>query len=220
MTLLDTRWVNDTIIKSYLMLLGEFADKHREDCPTLADVQLMKCSLFYGYLVDTTGEYQFYRVRQSFRRDKKLMLRELLLLPVNYSENHWILVVINIKRSRFELYDPSWTKQRAPKYKTILENVRSWMRDEYNTDHRRTFYVAEYHEHILDWPFHVPTKTQIPQQTDGSSCGIFVMAYARELTLGRRVEDSQFKNKHVAATRKRISLDVKEQTIARTVGAK
>lgn len=218
LTVLGTRWVNDTVIKSYLTLLADFSEKQRPDSPSLADVQLLKCSLFYNVLIDSVGEYEFHRARQMFRRDKQLMLRQLLLLPVLFDKNHWVLAVINIQSSRFELYDPAWKKSQARKYEKVLSNLRKWMRDEYSADHRRTNYLPEYYMAIETWESHVPSKTEIPQQTDAYSCGVFIMAYACQLTLGGRVEDLKFAMKHVPAYRKRVSLDVKSQTVSNTIG--
>ena len=98
-----------------------------------------------------------------------------VLIPVNVDNLHWVLVVVDILARQFLYYDSLCGGGAAP----ILQVVRRWLRDEVaarlGEDAVRGWEIEEW-AGVMD--------VGLPHQSDGGSCGVFVMAAADCFSLG------------------------------------
>jgi sentrin-specific protease 1 len=92
-----------------------------------------------------------------------------IYVPINISNAHWVLVHIDVKqkaiwyRDSFCSYDAGCARSHAQ----FMCDVARFSRGlEWNVD---------------DWQCGKPADALIPKQTDGSSCGVFVLESARYL---------------------------------------
>jgi Ulp1 family protease len=96
-----------------------------------------------------------------------------ILVPVNFEQDHWVLVSVDLEQKRLMYIDPYPT---ADRHNLVLHNVRRWLRDALEIE-------ADAHpwEHLLDGPRHCP------RQEDSCSCGVYLCAYALHLAYNREM---------------------------------
>lgn len=164
-------WLNDELINGYLGLLGQCCatpDMKR------AGVHVMS-TYFYAKLAGASG-YNYEGVR---RWTKNVELRKclLVLIPVNVGNEHWILVVIDVRRRRFDVWDSFRTRHAA-----CVRIIRRYVADEW---------LHKYGEKLdIDaWPCEY--RKDAPLQHNGSDCGVFVCAVARCLAFAVAIDVSQ-----------------------------
>jgi Ulp1 family protease len=93
-----------------------------------------------------------------------------IFMPIHISGNHWILGVINYTMRRIELYDSMITT--APNDITKYNDIKQKMRKFIHVVSNKTIDIEE-----DMWGMLLPQCSQIPQQTNGHDCGIYVLGY-------------------------------------------
>jgi hypothetical protein len=86
-----------------------------------------------------------------------------LFVPINVGNYHWVLVVCDVQNNRLMGYDPLMKTMDNE-----LGNVERILRD----------------AHILAGPVVKETRTDMPEQRDGTSCGPAIIAYMLALARG------------------------------------
>lgn len=128
----------------------------------------------------------------------------LLLFPFNHDNSHWALAIIDVRRRRFCYIDSLGARETHG----IIPVLRQWLNDEV----RETEGTAMVEKLGIDsWKSVINPFT--PRQTDGSSCGIFMLYTAYLLELGRIPTFSQA---DVNTLRKRTALFLKGGTLPET----
>lgn len=144
---------------------------------------------FYGKLasIETTHEYNYEGVQRWTRLDLFphgiLYQYEQIFVPINIGSYHWSLAVIDIKNKQIRHYD-SLKHTRYQGEDNVLENLRQWVIDEYETKHQVI-------EDKNNWTFLKSRDINPPQQTNGIDCGVFAMVYADYLAERRVLNFSQ-----------------------------
>jgi hypothetical protein len=191
----DGGWLNDEIVNAYLTSLKQRAAK---DERTYFKSHAFS-SYFYEILSVKGGGYDYSRVRTWTRRFDLFAL-EKVCVPVHLG-NHWCLAVINFAARRFEYYD-SFGHDNEP----CLSRLRRYLADEHQDKKKAP--LAD----LDEWTDHVPKN--IPHQTNGYDCGVFMLEFARHAML--RVDNPSadvqfpFAQRDMLDCRNRIALELIE----------
>ena len=96
-TLADGAWLNDEVINFYVSLIAE---RSKNSC------DLPKVHSFSSFFYTQLSKKGYDGVRRWAKRAKvEIAKMDYVLIPVNISNTHWVLSVINLKKKRFEYYD-------------------------------------------------------------------------------------------------------------------
>ena len=108
-------------------------------------------------------------------------MQSIAFVPVNVTENHWLLVVIWIKaerREQIEIWDSMGGEEQILK--------RYLIRDIWKTVNNASSTITKLRTRQKSGTGTVKFDTQTPhsKQTDGSSCGVLVCLFAKALAEG------------------------------------
>ena len=113
----------------------------------------------YGYDFSSSIGYTDLWTSSDFLKD--------IIIPI-YKRGHWILIIINPGKKKTYVID-SFRQNRDD----ILKNIKEW----YNTNMtNRKFDINKEEYNIYKWKDfdHTNIPNTVPEQTDGTSCGVFV----------------------------------------------
>jgi len=201
-------WLNDEVINFYLELLVERSKRNRAAPPgTVAPSQrdAVHCYSTF-FLVKAAGSGNAGYVHKNvarWSRSAKIDVARLdkLLAPVHVGLNHWCCALANLRARRMEYYDSmGGTNDDA------LKLLRRYVADEVAAHHPELVKEMD----VLNWPLVTPGRTKLPQQNNGSDCGVFMlkfMDYASE----NRPFDFTFRD--MPYFRRRIALEIANQQV-------
>lgn len=223
-----TRWLNDEIINAYVYLINA----RNKEIFSKSDVSkgiprtVVFNTFFYTRLTATSSGYDYAGVRRWTHRAKVDVLNyDLILVPVNLGNHHWILGGIDMEREKFLFLDSmSGTDEVG-----VTDCLRRWLFDELRDKHGAE--VAK-RKKVFDWnkmeneyivrrtgvlPESLESKSalagrraMVPQQTDGGSCGVFMSKIADCLSLGLKV---YFMQPDILLIRQRMVLDLIRESV-------
>lgn len=156
--LLGSGWLTDELIDYYLELI--------QDQRPIVSV------LPTYFKAATKGAFKAFK-----EKFEGLQKKELILAPINCSNNHWFLLSLSMKKKTIEMYDslPSTSDGR---YALALKEVAIFLKP-----------ILD----ISNWKLELP-KQRCPRQTNSNDCGVFVLAFAEYLS---RKASLNFKQTHV-----------------------
>jgi hypothetical protein len=193
--LADGGWLNDEVVNAYMAALRVRAGK---DERTFFKVHTFS-SFFYELLSAKGRGYDYARVRTWSRRFDMFALDK-VFIPVHLG-NHWCLAIINFAARRFEYYD-SFGHDNEP----CLNRLRRYVADEHQDKKKEPLAGLD------EWTDHVPKN--IPRQTNGYDCGVFMLEFARHamLRVDNASADAQFPfaQRDMLDIRNRIALELIE----------
>ncbi|CAG8507682.1 2499_t:CDS:2 [Paraglomus brasilianum] len=169
-------WLSSDHINAYLSLLMS-NHKHIHAFPTYLYAKL-------------STKYDYASV-QRWTKKTCIFNKSIVFVPVNVTENHWLLVVIWIKAERREQIE-IWDSMGGEDYQREIGDVlKRYLIDEYARymEDREQRKLDDYkiETEIEKWPVNVKfdnTQTPHSKQTDGSSCGVLVCLFAKALAEG------------------------------------
>jgi len=133
-------------------------------------------TFFFSRLSARLGRYDYSGVsRWGAKLQLNLEAVDTILIPVNLQRTHWVLVNINVKGRSFLYYDSFGT----PDSGLVVPAVRRWLGDEVRT---RLGDNAASAWDVNSWP--LAESAGLPEQFDGGSSGVFVLAAADCFSLG------------------------------------
>lgn len=214
-----TRWLNDEIINAYVHLINE--RNTRLGSEGAAPRTYVFNTFFYTRLTSGAGGYDYAGVRRWTSRAKVDVLRhDLLLVPVNLGNHHWVLSGIDMKNHKVVYLDSMHGSDKA----NVVACLQRWIYDEVKSKHgakvaarfsEGSWEVQVNHYNlwrtgVLPFPLELPTMQagrlqRMPKQEDGGSCGVFIAKTADCLALGVIV---YLRQKDVRLVRKRMVLDL------------
>jgi Ulp1 family protease len=193
--LADGGWLNDEVVNAYMAALRVRAGN---DERTFFKVHTFS-SFFYELLSAKGRGYDYARVRTWSRRFDMFALDK-VFIPVHLG-NHWCLAIINFAARRFEYYD-SFGHDNEP----CLSRLRRYVTDEHQDKKKEPLAGLD------EWTDLVPKN--IPRQTNGYDCGVFMLEFARHamLRVDNASADSQFPfaQRDMLDIRNRIALELIE----------
>ncbi|OII75446.1 ULP1 like chllamydin domain-containing protease [Cryptosporidium ubiquitum] len=179
------QWLNDELINFYFSMLQERNDRQVSKGLKLR-VWLWN-SFFYTKLTNNQngGENGYcYKNVSRWTQRKKIDLFEydLVLLPINVNNVHWTLGVVNFKLGYIQYIDSLGGKFQdhlgCRKMSAIFfQNMSRYIQDEYLDKKKQEFPGRLKHFTNFSEP--------VPQQNNGSDCGVFTCMFAECLSEGR-----------------------------------
>ncbi|XP_065531257.1 sentrin-specific protease 2 isoform X2 [Lathamus discolor] len=166
-TLRDLHWLNDEVINFYLTLLVERNKK--EGYPAVHAFS----TFFYPKLI--SGGY---RAVRRWTRGVDLFKQDLILVPIHLRV-HWALAVIDVRKKTIKYFDS--TAQRGDK---ICETLFQYLQEE--SQEKRNLELT-----FSEWTLHSMESHEIPQQLNGSDCGVFMCKYADYISRDKPITFTQ-----------------------------
>ncbi|XP_066096957.1 sentrin-specific protease 2 isoform X4 [Saccopteryx bilineata] len=166
-TLRNYHWLNDEIINFYMNLLVERNKK--QGYPVLHAFS----TFFYPKL--KSGGYQAVK---RWTKGVNLFEQELILVPI-HRKVHWSLVVIDLRKKCLKYLDSMGQKGHR-----ICEILLQYLQDESKTKRNTDL-------NLLEWTHYSMKPHEIPQQLNGSDCGMFTCKYADYMSRDKPITFTQ-----------------------------
>ncbi|XP_010143337.1 PREDICTED: LOW QUALITY PROTEIN: sentrin-specific protease 2-like [Buceros rhinoceros silvestris] len=185
-TLCGLRWLNSEVINFYMKLLVERNKK--AGYPTVHAFN----TFFYTKL--TSGGYTGVR---RWTRGVDLFEQDIILVPIHL-RMHWALVVIDVRKKTITYYDS--LRQKGDKIcQTLFRYLQEESREKRNVDLASS-----------EWTLHSMEPHEIPQQLNGSDCGVFMCKYADYIS---RDEPITFTQRDMPGFRKKMAWEILHQQL-------
>uniref|UniRef100_A0A8C6YRM0 SUMO specific peptidase 2 n=1 Tax=Nothoprocta perdicaria TaxID=30464 RepID=A0A8C6YRM0_NOTPE len=166
-TLRNLQWLNDEIINFYMNLLME--RNRQEGYPALYAFS----TFFYPKLV--AGGYKAVR---RWTRGMDLFKQDLILVPIHLRV-HWALVVIDVRRKSIRYFD-----SMGQKGDKICGTLFQYLQEE--SKEKRNLELS-----FSEWNLRSMESHEIPQQLNGSDCGVFMCKYADYISRDKPITFTQ-----------------------------
>lgn len=166
-TLSHLNWLNDEVINFYMNLLVE-----RSRMPSLPTVHAF--NTFFYPKVKSDG----YSAVKRWTKKVDVFAMDLLLVPVHLGV-HWCLAVVDFRKKTISYYD-SMGGSNDEACRILLRYLK-----EECVDKRRVEFNAS------GWVLGSKRSQDIPQQMNGSDCGMFTCKYADYISKDRPIRFSQ-----------------------------
>ncbi|XP_072200714.1 sentrin-specific protease 2 [Excalfactoria chinensis] len=185
-TLNDLRWLNDEVINFYMNLLVERGKN--DDYPTVFAFS----TFFYPKLLS-----EGYRAVRRWTRNMNLFNQDIILVPIHL-RSHWTLVVVDVRKKTITYFD-SFGKKGTKICETIFQYLQeeSWEKQKVKLS-------------SSEWTLHSMESHEIPQQSNGSDCGVFMCKYADYVS---RDKPFTFTEKNMPYFRKRMVWEIIHQQL-------
>eukprot|EP00242_Pyramimonas_sp_CCMP2087_P011860 CAMPEP_0198203548 /NCGR_PEP_ID=MMETSP1445-20131203/6855_1 /TAXON_ID=36898 /ORGANISM="Pyramimonas sp., Strain CCMP2087" /LENGTH=309 /DNA_ID=CAMNT_0043874991 /DNA_START=248 /DNA_END=1177 /DNA_ORIENTATION=- len=174
MTLIPDTWINDEVVNLYT---------HWMQSTGSSRVHIYS-SFFWSRLASTPAGFDYKGVRR-WTKKLNVFAFDLLIIPINHNNRHWCLAVVDVTNSTIEYYDSMGSRKTGSKTgRLVVAHLERYLECEWE-DKRETF-RSEEKAGCRDqrWRSRYMTKKRIPRQYDGSSCGIFMLAFAEQRARG------------------------------------
>ncbi|KAH0512592.1 Sentrin-specific protease 2 [Microtus ochrogaster] len=166
-TLKNYQWLNDEVINFYMNLLVERSKK--QGYPALHAFS----TFFYPKL--KSGGYQAVK---RWTKGVNLFEQELVLVPI-HRKVHWSLVVMDLRKKCLKYLDSMGQKGHR-----ICEILLQYLQDESKTKRNTDL-------NLLEWTHYSMKPHEIPQQFNGSDCGMFTCKYADYISRDKPITFTQ-----------------------------
>ena len=127
------------------------------------------CSTFFYTKLMESGSYTYRNVARWTRR-VRLDTFSKILIPINLSNTHWILGVIDLIQGKVCGYDSNGGRSVS-----VIEPLRRYLADEVSN---KSLTISS---NVSQWPLEMVSG--IPQQNNCNDCGVFTSAFALHLAL-------------------------------------
>nr|XP_040049530.1 sentrin-specific protease 1 isoform X2 [Gasterosteus aculeatus aculeatus] len=180
-TLSNLNWLNDEVINFYMNLLVE-----RSKDPSLPSVNTFN-TFFYPKL-RSSG----YSAVRRWTKKMDIFSKDILLVPVHLGV-HWCLSVVDF-RKKAVIYFDSLGGNNDEACRILFEYLQQESKDKKGK--------------VMDttgWSLHSKKRNQIPQQMNGSDCGMFTCKYADYFTKDKPIT---FTQNHMPYFRRRMVWEI------------
>ncbi|KAK7884297.1 hypothetical protein WMY93_027420 [Mugilogobius chulae] len=181
MTLSNLNWLNDEIINFYMNLLVE-----RSKDPTLPSVNTF--NTFFFPKLRSSG----YSAVRRWTKRMDIFSKDILLIPVHLGV-HWCLSVVDF-RKKVVMYFDSMGGNNDEACRILFEYLQQESKDKKGKEMDTS-----------GWSLHSKKRNEIPQQMNGSDCGMFTCKYADYITKDKPIT---FTQKHMPYFRRRMVWEI------------
>ncbi|XP_015782962.1 sentrin-specific protease 2 [Tetranychus urticae] len=186
-TLKGTCWLNDEIINFYFQLIQKRSTNNRDN----GSLKVYCFNTFF-YKRLTEGGHKALR---RWTKKVDLFSYDLILIPVHL-EVHWTLAAISMRDSTIKYYD-----SMAGNNRECLQFLLKYLEDE----------LKDKKQQVLDASKWTCTIVKgIPQQENGSDCGVFTCKYAERLSLDKPFDFSQ---KNIPYIRQKMIYEISQKEL-------
>uniref|UniRef100_A0A3B4UK19 SUMO specific peptidase 1 n=1 Tax=Seriola dumerili TaxID=41447 RepID=A0A3B4UK19_SERDU len=180
-TLSNLNWLNDEVINFYMNLLVE-----RSKDPSLPSVNTFN-TFFYPKL-RSSG----YSAVRRWTKKMDIFSKDILLVPVHL-DVHWCLSVVDFRKKAIMYFD-SMGGNNHEACKILFAYLQQESKDKKGKELETS-----------GWSLHSKKRSEIPQQMNGSDCGMFTCKYADYITKDKPIT---FTQKHMPYFRKRMVWEI------------
>ncbi|KAJ6669148.1 hypothetical protein lerEdw1_007957 [Lerista edwardsae] len=185
-TLKNQQWLNDVVINFYMNLLVE-----RNKRPGLP--VLYAFSTFFYPKLNSDG----YKAVRRWTKGIDLFQYDMILIPIHVRV-HWGLVVVDIRRETIKYFDSMGQNGYR-----ICKRLLQYLQEE--SQAKRYLDI-----NASSWTLYSVKPHEIPQQLNGSDCGIFVCKYADFISRDKPIAFTQH---HMPYFRKRMVWEILHQQL-------
>ncbi|KAM4895428.1 sentrin-specific protease 2 isoform 2-T2 [Sylvia borin] len=153
-TLQPLGWLNDRIMNFYMSLLVERSKK--QGYPAVYAFN----TFFYSKLSSTS-----HKGVKKWTKGVDIFEHDIILVPIHL-RTHWTLLVVDLREKTIKYFD-SLGQKGDHICKTILKYLEEESRERRNIELTAS-----------EWTLHSMGTEEIPQQNNGSDCGVFVCKFA------------------------------------------
>ncbi|NWI06938.1 SENP2 protease, partial [Tichodroma muraria] len=153
-TLQPQGWLNDRIMNFYMGLLVERSKK--EGYPAVYAFN----TFFYSKLSSTS-----HKGVKKWTKGVDIFEHDVILVPIHL-RIHWTLLVVDLREKTIKYFD-SLGQKGDHICKTVLKYLEEESREKRNIELTAS-----------EWTLHSMGTEEIPQQDNGSDCGVFVCKFA------------------------------------------
>ncbi|XP_051942222.1 sentrin-specific protease 2 [Hippocampus zosterae] len=188
-TLQEGGWLNDEVINFYLSLVME------QCSDTAAGMRVYSFNtFFYPKLRGGPGGHAAVK---RWTKAVDIFLCDLLLVPLHMGV-HWALAVVDLKAKTVKLYDSMGQRHDA-----ICGLLLLYLNEEHRAKKGRELDTTK-------WTVSCMRPTEIPQQKNGSDCGVFACKYAQYIAKGKPLT---FRQWHMPLFRKLMIWEILHQKL-------
>lgn len=166
-TLSNLNWLNDEVINFYMNLLVE-----RSKQPGLPSVNTF--NTFFFPKLRSSG----YSAVRRWTKKMDVFAKDVLLIPVHLGV-HWCLAVVDFRKKAIMYFD-SMGNNNDEACSVLLDYLEQESKDKKGVD-----------LDVSGWTLHSKTRSEIPQQMNGSDCGMFTCKYADYITRDKQITFTQ-----------------------------
>lgn len=192
-TLRPMQWLNDEVVNYYFKLLLKRAN---DDGGAQLPTSFTHNTHFYPKLAETDKGYNYAGVRR-WTKKVDIFAKQLLLVPINQSNMHWTLAVVNFESKRFEYFDSLLGDAGE-----VLAVLRKYVTDESLDKKGAAMDLSEWRDAVH--------KAGVPRQRNGYDCGVFMCQNADYISQGGALDFSQ---EDMAYLRRRMALEVAQGSL-------
>ncbi|KAG7510272.1 sentrin-specific protease 2-like [Solea senegalensis] len=192
-TLQEGGWLNDEVINFYMSLVMERCSRDT------AGFKVYSFSTFFYPKLRGGGGGQpgGHTAVKRWTKAVDLFLFDLILVPLHLGV-HWAMAVIDFKLKTVRSYD-----SMGQRHDDICSQLLLYLKEEHKAKKGRELDAAK-------WTVGSLRTTEIPQQKNGSDCGVFACKYADYIAKGRTLT---FKQCHMPLFRKIMIWEILNQKL-------
>ncbi|XP_051568345.1 sentrin-specific protease 2-like isoform X1 [Myxocyprinus asiaticus] len=186
-TLQEGSWLNDEVINFYMNLVMSRSEQ---------EVGGRKVYSFSTFLFPKLHSGGHTAVRR-WTKAVDLFQYDIILVPLHLGV-HWSLAVVDFKSKSVRSYD-----SMGQRHDDICNMILLYLKEEFKVKKGKDL-------DILKWTVSSLRPTEIPQQKNGSDCGVFVCKYADYITRGCNLT---FRQNHMPFFRKAMIWEILNQKL-------
>ncbi|XP_070609223.1 sentrin-specific protease 2 isoform X2 [Erythrolamprus reginae] len=185
-TLKNQQWLNDVVINFYMNLLVERNKIQRFPV-------LYAFSTFFYSKLSSMG----YNAVKRWTKEVDLFQHDIILVPIHI-RLHWALVVIDLRRKTIKYFD-SMGQNGIRICMRLLQYLQEESKAKKNLD-----------INVSSWILYSMKPHEIPQQLNGSDCGMFTCKFADFVSRDKPIAFTQF---HMPYYRKKMVWEILNQQL-------
>ncbi|XP_017050781.1 uncharacterized protein LOC108094613 [Drosophila ficusphila] len=180
----SNNWLNDEVINFYMSLITERSEKRRGELPNAYAM-----NTFFVPRLLQNGHAGVKR----WTRKVDLFAMDVIPVPVHCNNVHWCMAIIHMKNKTILYYD-SMGKPNP----TVLSALEAYLREESLDKRKQPLDTSD---------FRIESAQNIPQQLNGSDCGLFSCMFAEYIS---RDVPITFSQENMEYFRKKMPLEIAE----------
>ena len=185
-------WLNDELINSFLGLLIDRA---------VGDIRLPKVHIFTTFFFASLTSKGYAGVKR-WTKHVDLFSKDLILFPIHQAA-HWTLMSIDLRKREMIYYD---SMHRSGSQ--FFPHLSSYLSQE----------SLQKRSKEMDWSgWKIMERTDIPEQRNGSDCGVFMCRFAECITRGGEINFDQLQMPYF---RKRMLYEICRQQLMQEEGGR
>ncbi|KAM0788029.1 hypothetical protein ACM66B_006228 [Microbotryomycetes sp. NB124-2] len=194
-------WLNDEIITFYAQMINARAAKAEQD-PQYNEslkehgTRLRKVHCFNSFFYNGLSAGGHKKVKRWTKR-VDLFAKDIVIVPINHGNAHWVCSAINVRDKRIEYYDSLNGTNPA-----VFKRLRDYIAEEHRVKKGTELDLSDW----IDY-----TDENVPQQSNSSDCGVFTAQFME--CLSREVEGFDFTQAQMPYFRNKMALELKEQRL-------